>query len=130
MAITVLEKVEDKRTEFISRDDVAIVQCRYCFNLDHWVPVDLVAVEVECRKCDVCPILAPLAQWDEHEEHGGNITTPLVRCMECPICGGIIAPDEVITPCRFCYQCQTYVPVRLWGPHQSEGCYGMNDPFA
>lgn len=106
------------------------VLCRYCFNLDHWVPVSLVAIEVECRKCDVCPMYVPLTEWEEHQEHGGSVGSPIIKCTECPTCGGIIPPDEAVVPCKFCDLCKTYVPALLWGRHKDEGCYGQNDPFA
>lgn len=108
-----------------------VVRCRYCFNLDHWIPTDLPAVPRDCRRCAVCPMYVPLGEWEEHVAHGADTAaSPVLACTECPVCGGIIPPDEPEVECAFCDRCQAYVPLTLWAAHATCGCYGQDDPFA
>ena len=126
----VLERVEREQAVRNKDSEPQAVLCRYCFNMEHWVPVSLVTTEVRCRLCDVCPMYVPLGEWEDHDEHGAKADTPTLVCTQCPLCRGIIPPDEPMTLCTFCPKCKAYVPVNLLEQHAAKGCYGDDDPFA
>ena len=104
------------------------VLCRYCFNLDHWVPMSLPARAIPCRVCDVCPMYVTLGEWPEHVEHGASHNARIMQCDMCPVCSGIISPNETGTLCFFCDRCQSFVPASAFELHRMRDCMA-DDPF-
>jgi hypothetical protein len=79
----------------------AIVSCRYCPQLDHWVPITGIEIDAAAIRCADAQVVIGVA---------------------CPVCGGLIPAHERAVDCRFCAGCLQYVPVRLWGRHRGHGC--------
>ena len=102
------------------------VLCRYCFNLNHWVPAREITAQVDCIYCGVCPMYVPVHSWDQHEhqQSGDSDTLPKHVCLECPTCSGPIPPNASQAECLYCDGCHSFIPVGQWDKHNHEG-----DPF-
>ena len=111
----------------VTQEKLPDVLCRYCFNMDHWVPLRLGAAPVEARHCNDCPMFVTKANWEQHveNEHGGvppdNSESLVIFCSACPICSGLMEPDAPTCPCYFCDICKAYVPFNTFDAHRS-GC--------